>query len=285
MRGGLLAKKRGMTQIYRDDGTCIPVTVLEVGPCQIVQKKTFASDGYDAVQIGFGEGKESRLTKSKRGHCRAHKAKNYRYLREFRTGSTDSYQVGQFLDVSLFKVGDYIDVVGRSKGKGFQGVMKRHGFKGGPGAHGSRFHRIPGSIGQCTFPGEVQKGRKLPGRMGHVRVTVQGLKIVAVRSDENILLARGAVPGSNQGIVFVRMSNENFDQRVQALTDEAEKVKQEAELKKQEAADKKKAEQEAQQAAVAEEAPATEAPSEQVPSEEAAKEEIKIDATEEKKDS
>lgn len=212
--GGLLGKKMGMMQIFDDTGTCTPVTVLQVGPCTVIQKKTQKSDGYSAVQIGFEPLDEKKVNKPRLGHFRSQKLKPFRFLREFRIPDEETYEVGQTLDIGLFRVGDKVDVTGVSKGKGFQGVMKRYGHKGGPGAHGSHFHRTPGSIGQCTYPGEVQKGQKMPGRMGFRRVTSRNLKIVAVRPEENIILTRGSIPGSIQSLIFVRLDTDTLEQRI-----------------------------------------------------------------------
>jgi large subunit ribosomal protein L3 len=225
---GLLGKKVGMTQIFDEAGTCTPVTVLRVGPCTVVQKKTQDSEGYSAVQIGYEALKEKKVNKPYRGHFEKSTLKPFRYLKEFQIPAEETYSVGQLLDVGLFKVGDCIDVTGISKGRGFQGVVKRHGFKGGPGAHGSHFHRVPGSIGQCTTPGEVQKGQKMPGRMGGSRVTVKNLKIMAVRPEEDILLTKGAVPGPNDGLVFIRLNSEIFEERIKTEAEESQEGSSEA---------------------------------------------------------
>lgn len=224
---GLLGKKMGMTQIFDESGECIPVTVLRIGPCAVVQKKTAETDGYTAVQIGYESQRENRSNKPAIGHFKRSGCGPYRYLREIRAADHESYAVGQVLDVKLFHVGDSVDVTGKTKGKGFQGVIKRHGFKGGPGAHGSHFHRVPGSIGQCTSPGEVHKGRKMPGRMGANRVTIRNLRVVAVSPDENILIMRGAVPGPNDSLVFVRLNTEVFEQRIKETTQAKEESKEE----------------------------------------------------------
>ncbi len=230
-RSGLLGKKLGMTQIYNESGQCIPVTVLQVGPCTVVQKKTAESDGYSAVQIGFGEIPERKVNKPKTGHFAKASVKPYRHLKEITVIDDATYSVGQQLGISLVEVGDKVDVIGISKGKGFQGVVKRHGFAGGPKSHGSHFHRVPGSIGQCTSPGEVHKGQKMPGRMGGDQVTVRNLKIVGVRAEENLLLARGAVPGPNDGLIFIRLNDELFEGRIKeqsVAASQAEEVVAEA---------------------------------------------------------
>lgn len=215
MAGGLLGKKLGMTQIYDEAGVCVPVTVLQLGPCPIIQKKTQERDGYAAVQIGYEEIAERKVNKPELGLFKKQKLKPLRFLREFRIQDEGLFEAGQILSVALLRTGDSIDVIGTSKGKGFQGVIKRHGLHGGPAAHGSRFHRTTGSIGQRTSPGEVAKGQKLPGHMGACRVTTRGLQIVAVRPEDNIVLARGAVPGAAGGLVFVRLAKDNFEKRFQ----------------------------------------------------------------------
>ncbi len=217
MKGtGLLGKKIGMTQIFDDAGACVPVTVIQVGPCTVVDKKTQERDGYSALQLGYEPIEDRKVNRPKMGHFKKAGVKPFRYLREVRLSGDDLGTVGQALDISLFAVGDKIDVMGTSKGKGFQGVIKRHGFSGGPGAHGSHFHRVPGSIGQCTSPGEVHKGQKMPGRTGGNSVTVRNLRVVALRADDNVLLIRGAIPGPNDGIVFLRMDEALFQERAQA---------------------------------------------------------------------
>ena len=213
MAGGLLGRKLGMTQIYDDAGNCIPVTVLRVGPCAITQKKTQERDGYSAVQIGFETVKAEKRTRPLQGHFKKQGVEPQRHLREFRITDESLFEVGQTLRVALFQPGDHVDVSGTSKGKGFQGVMKRYGHSGGPGAHGSRFHRAPGSIGQCTTPGEVARGTKLPGRMGGAAITTRKLQVVEVRHEENDLLLRGSVPGANNSLIFVRLPDAVFVKR------------------------------------------------------------------------
>jgi large subunit ribosomal protein L3 len=204
MVDGLLGKKIGMTRLFTEDGRWIEVTVLETGPCTVVQRKTRDKDGYDAVQLGFGEVKEQRLKKPQRGHFEKAGVAPRKTLREFRVEESSELKTGDELKVDLFATGERVDVVGQSKGKGFAGVIKRHGFGGGPGGHGSHFHRAPGSIGQCADPAKVYKNKKLPGHMGNRRVTAQNLEVVNVDADRNLLLVRGAVPGANGGLVMVR---------------------------------------------------------------------------------
>ena len=206
MTNGLLGKKLGMTQIY--DGSVLePVTVIEAGPCRVVAIKTMDRDGYEAVQLSFGEVRERKLSKAEAGHLKKHQVAPSRHLREF--VKTSDVAVGQTVKVDIFKKGDWVDVVGVSKGKGFQGVMKRHNYSGGPESHGSMFHRAPGSIGASSFPSRVWKNKALPGHMGDERVTVQRLKVVDARPDENLLFVRGAVPGGENGIVVVRKSKKS----------------------------------------------------------------------------
>lgn len=203
MTNGLLGKKLGMTQIF-DDSRLTPVTVIEAGPCRVVTIKTKERDGYEAVQLSFGEVKERKLSKAELGHLRKNQAPASRWLREF--DKDGDVAVGQSVTVSMFKKGDWVDVVGISKGKGFQGVVKRHHYAGGPESHGSMFHRAPGSIGASSYPSRVWKGKTLPGHMGSERVTTQRLKVVESRPDENLLFVRGAIPGAANGLIVVRKS-------------------------------------------------------------------------------
>lgn len=202
MTSGILGKKLGMTQIYDESGRLLPVTVIEAGECYVSQVKTAEKDGYDAIQVAFGQTKERKLTKAQMGHLRKAHVPASRHLREFR--KTGEAQLGQTVGVDLFHQGDLVDVQGTSKGKGFQGVMKRFHYGGGPRSHGSMFHRAPGSIGQSSFPSRVWKNKGLPGRMGNRTVTVQHLEVVEVRPEEQLLFVRGAVPGGDGGIVAVR---------------------------------------------------------------------------------
>jgi large subunit ribosomal protein L3 len=205
---GILGKKVGMTQIFDEQGEVIPVTVIEAGPCYVAQVKTVERDGYSAVQLGFEETKPKHLTRPQVQHLRKSDLPLLRHLSEFRLGGDDGdYREGQKITVDIFEVGEYVDVVGTSKGRGFAGVVKRHGFRGGPKTHGqSDRHRTPGSIGACTTPGRVFKGKRMPGRMGGDRVTVQGLKVVLVDPERNLLAVRGSVPGAANGLVFIRLA-------------------------------------------------------------------------------
>jgi len=206
MTRGIIGRKLGMTQVYSQEGDVLPVTVIEAGPCTVVQKKTLGSDGYDALQLGFSQKKKNKINKPLEGHLKKHKASPYGYLKEFRVEKVDDYQEGEKITVDAFNAGDFVDVTGISKGKGFAGVVKRWGFKGGPGAHGSMFHRAPGSIGASAYPSRVFKGRKMPGRLGGDRVTVQNIKVIEVRPEENLILLKGAVPGFRNGVVIIRSS-------------------------------------------------------------------------------
>lgn len=201
---GLMGKKLGMTQVFDESGRVVPVSVLKVGPCVVTQVKTKDKDGYAAVQLGFDESK--RLNSPQRGQRRA-AGSSSRYLREFKADNAGEFQVGQVLDCTVFNVGDKIDVTGVSKGKGFQGTVKRHGFAGGPKTHGqSDRHRAPGSIGSSTTPGRVFKNMKMAGHMGDERKTIQNLQVVSVDAQRNLLLVRGSVPGVNNGLLLVRGS-------------------------------------------------------------------------------
>lgn len=203
MTNGLLGKKLGMTQVF-NEGRLIPVTVIEAGPCRVAQVKTKDHDGYDAVQLSFDEVPERKLTKAQFGHLKKHQVPPSRRLREFK--KTGEVQVGQVIKADVFQKGDWVDVEGVSKGKGFQGVMKRHHYAGGPETHGSMFHRAPGSIGSSSYPSRVWKNKTLPGQLGNERVTVQRLKVIDARADENLLFISGAVPGATGGFVVVRKS-------------------------------------------------------------------------------
>lgn len=203
MTDGLLGKKLGMTQML-DDACLTPVTVIEAGPCRVITVKTKERDGYDAVQLAFGEVKERKLSKAELGHLKKNQAPATRVLREFQKDG--EITVGQVVKADLFKKGDWVDVIGVSKGKGFQGVVRRHHYGGGPESHGSMFHRHPGSIGASSFPSRVWKGKTLPGHMGAERVTTQRLKVVESRPEENLLFVRGSVPGAANGLLVVKKS-------------------------------------------------------------------------------
>ena len=202
---GILGKKVGMTQVFGDKGVMVPVTVLEVGPCLVVQRKTAAADGYEAVQLGLvEEGRKIRVGRPREGHFKKAGVAPMRQLVEFKVGADDEAKPGDQVKASVFAVDDYVDVAGASKGKGFQGVIKRHGFGGGRATHGSMFHRAPGSIGQSAFQSRVFPGTRLPGRMGGERVTVKNLKVVKVDEENNLLYLKGAVPGAKDSFLTLR---------------------------------------------------------------------------------
>jgi large subunit ribosomal protein L3 len=202
----LLGRKLGMTQVWSEDDKLLPVTVIEAGPCVVTQVKTDKRDGYRAVQIGFGEIKAKKLNKPMAGHFAKSNVEPKRYLAEIRLGEGDEIKLGQVLTVESLADAKRVSVSGVSKGKGFAGVMKRHNFKGGPGGHGSHFHRAPGSIGQCATPARVFKGMKLPGHMGSEKVTVRNLEVVKIDLEQNLLLVKGAVPGGKNALLTIRMA-------------------------------------------------------------------------------
>jgi large subunit ribosomal protein L3 len=212
---GLLGKKKGMTQVFAAGGELIPVTVVELGPCTVVQKKTKANDGYDALQLGYSIRKPKGVTRPVRGHFEKKGLPIFTHLKEFRTDMAANFNVGEVLSVEGFKAGDKIHVSGVTKGRGFQGVIKRHGKAGGPAAHGSGFHRAPGSIGMRTWPGRVFKNTRLPGHMGDVNVTTRNLEVVAIRPEDNVILIRGAVPGCREGLLEVVLVHEPLESRTE----------------------------------------------------------------------
>ena len=204
MKKAILGKKIGMTQLFLTDGTMIPVTVVEAGPCPVVQKKTAGRDGYEAIQIGFAELREKLANKPRKGHCEKAGIKAVRYLREFKLEDMSSYEVGQVITADVFAEGDKVDVSGRSKGKGFAGNIKRWNQARGRKTHGSHSYRTAGSMGACTYPGEVMKTKKLPGHMGSENKTVQNLEVVRVDAARNLLLIKGAIPGAKGTMVAVK---------------------------------------------------------------------------------
>jgi len=202
---GILGKKLGMTRIFKDDGTICPVTVIEAGPCPVMQIKTLDKEGYNALQLGYDAIAERKVNKPQKGHMAKAGKDLYRHLKEFTLEGVDEYELGQEITVDIFAAGEKVKVTGTSKGKGFQGVMKRHNFKGSRASHGAeKVHRKPGSIGNATFPGRVWKGKKMPGQMGNARVTLSNVEIVDVRPEDNVLLVKGQVPGPNNGLVMIR---------------------------------------------------------------------------------
>ena len=202
----LIGRKIGMTQIFDEKGKVIPVTVIEAGPCIVAQIKSVETDGYNAIQLGFGDVKESKLNKPQKGHFAKAKLALKKHLREFRVDSLEGVNVGDEIKADTFVAGDKIDVQGTSKGKGFQGVIKRHGQSRGPMGHGSMYHRRPGSMGPTSTPGRVFKGKKLPGHMGKVTVTIQNLDVIKVDADKNVVLVKGSVPGAKGAILKLKTS-------------------------------------------------------------------------------
>ncbi len=203
----ILGRKLGMTQVWDDNDQIVPVTVIEAGPCVVSQVKTKETDGYEAIQIGFGDIREKLVNRPMKGHFDKAGIKPMRYLREVRVDDASAHEPGEVISVDILSETEKVNVTGTSKGKGFAGVIKRHGFGGGPGGHGSHFHRAPGSIGQCASPSRVFKGVRMPGRMGNERVTVRNLKVVRVDVEHNVILVKGAVPGANNGLVEIREVN------------------------------------------------------------------------------
>lgn len=206
MKKGLIGRKVGMTQIFADDGVRIPVTVVEAGPCVVLQKKTAEKDGYSAVQLGYAQQDSARSTRPEIGHAKAAGKGVFRHLKEFKLQDSDNYSVGDTISADIFAPGDIIDVTGVSIGKGFQGVIKRWGFKGGRSSHGSTFHRAPGSIGCSATPSRVFKNKKMPGQLGNETVTIQKLTVVRVDAADNLVMIKGAVPGAKNGIVVLKDS-------------------------------------------------------------------------------
>ena len=204
MKKAILATKIGMTQIFAEDGTLVPVTVLQAGPAVVTQVKTVENDGYSAVQVGFGEIRESLVNKPVKGHFAKAGVPVKRFLREFRFEDAENYKVGDEIKADIFSAGDKVDAVATSKGKGFQGAIHRHGLHRGPMTHGSKYHRHAGSNGACSDPSKVFKGKKMAGRMGHVRVTVQNLEIIRTDADKNLILVKGSVPGAKKALVMLK---------------------------------------------------------------------------------
>ena len=206
MKKAILTTKVGMTQVFSEDGVLTPVTVLQAGPCVVTQVKTVENDGYRAVQVGFGDIREKLVNKPKKGHFAKAGVTAKRFLKEFRLEDAESYTLGQEIKADVFAAGDKVDATAKSKGKGFQGAIKRHGQSRGPMAHGSKYHRHAGSNGSATTPGRVFKGKHMPGHMGAVRVTVQNLEVVSVDAEKNLILVKGAVPGPKKSLVMLKES-------------------------------------------------------------------------------
>ena len=203
----LLGKKIGMTNVFSSDGKLVPVTVVQAGPCVVTQVKTKGTDGYNALQLGFDEKKAEKMNKPMTGHLKKAGDKGFRVLREFRTDDVENVEAGNTIEIDVFAIGDKVNISGISKGRGFQGTIKRHGFHRGPETHGSRNHRKPGSIGNSAWPGRVFKGKKLPGHMGTNRETVKNLTIVDIKHEDNLLLVKGPVPGFKTGILEVQKAD------------------------------------------------------------------------------
>ena len=206
MKKGLIGKKIGMTQIFDENGLVIPVTVIEAGPCVVAQVKTSETDGYNAIQLGFGDVKAKHINKPEMGHFAKSKLDPKKHLREFRLDNISSFKVGDEVKADIFAAGEKVDIQGTSKGKGFQGVIKRHGQSRGPMGHGSMYHRRPGSMGPTSTPGRVFKGKKLPGHMGSQTITIQNLEVVRVDLDKNVILVKGSVPGAKGAILKLKTS-------------------------------------------------------------------------------
>ncbi len=205
MNKGIIGKKIGMTQVFDEDGAAVGVTAIEVEPSIVVQVKTKAKEGYDAIQLAYGRKKQKNITKPLQGHFNKANKGFFRKLKEFEADG-EAHEIGQEITADIFKAGDLVDIVGTSKGKGFQGVVKRHGFRGGRATHGSMFHRAPGSIGASADPARVFKGTKMGGHMGCVRKTIQNLQIWQVRTDRNLILLKGSIPGSKNGFVLIKQA-------------------------------------------------------------------------------
>jgi large subunit ribosomal protein L3 len=203
----IIGRKLEMTQLFAEDGTVLPVTLIEAGPCIVTQVKTPEIDGYSALQIGFGKSKPKNVNKPQRGHLDKVGKGYFETLHEVRTDQIGDFQTGQELSVDVFAIGEFVDVTGISKGKGFSGTIRRWNFQRGPAGHGSKNIREPGSTGNATYPGRVIKGKKMPGQKGNKRITLMGLKIVDIRPEENLLIVKGAVPGSSNGIIYIRKNN------------------------------------------------------------------------------
>ena len=206
MKKAILTTKVGMTQIFNEDGVLTPVTVLQAGPCVVTQVKTVENDGYSAIQVGYGDIREKLVNKPQKGHFAKAGVSAKRFVKEFRLEDAESYSLGQEIKADIFAAGDKIDATAKSKGKGFQGAIKRHGQSRGPMAHGSKYHRHAGSNGSATTPGRVFKGKHMPGHMGAVKVTVQNLEVVRVDADQNLILVKGSVPGPKKSLVMLKES-------------------------------------------------------------------------------
>ncbi len=222
----ILGEKIGMSQIFSPKGELIPVTVVRAGPCFVIQKKKVSKEGYNAVQVGFKNAKEKKLKKPLKGHFEKTKIPPLKFLREFRIENPNECEIGQEIKANIFKIGDFVDVGGISKGKGFQGVMKRHGFHGGPASHGqSDRKRAPGSIGGSSYPSRVFKGMKMAGRMGGEKKTIKNLEVIEVKEDENIILLKGSIPGAKKFLVVIKKSKRGSAETEKKVNAEAQKQK------------------------------------------------------------
>ncbi len=206
MKKAILATKVGMTQIFSEDGVLTPVTVLQAGPCVVTQIKTIENDGYEAIQVGFGDIRENLVNRPRKGHFAKAGVASKRFLRELKLDNVADYSVGQEIKADIFAEGDHVDATGTTKGKGFQGAIKRFGLQRGPMKHGSKYHRHAGSNGAATSPGRVFKGKHMPGQMGNVRATVQNLEVVRIDAENNVILVKGAVPGPKKAMIFLKES-------------------------------------------------------------------------------
>jgi large subunit ribosomal protein L3 len=204
MSKGLIGKKLGMTSVFTPDGRYVPVTIIQVGPCIVTQIKTLAGEGYNALQLGFGEKKAGKTTKPLQGHFKRSGDTCFAYVREVDVENPENFTLGQSLGPDIFKVGERVDVVGKTKGRGFSGVIKRHGFSGGRDTHGSKSHRVPGSIGSSAWPSRVFRGKRMPGHYGNDRQTTQNLEIVDIRTAENLIMVKGAIPGHRDALVMIK---------------------------------------------------------------------------------
>jgi large subunit ribosomal protein L3 len=240
----LIGRKLGMTRVFSESGESVPVTVIKASPCFIIDRRTEERDGYTAYVMGFGEKKEKRVKRPVLGLCKKAGVPPVEVIREFRVKDTSSFEIGEKIPVSVLQEGDRIDVVGWSKGKGFQGVVKRWGFAGGPGSHGSRFGRAPGSAGAGTYPGRVLKGKKFPGRMGNDRVTVKNLEVVTLDEEKGLIVVKGAVPGFRNGFLLIKIKGDvDFTARKEMAKERAEKKEKKVEVTTEEAAAEEKVEE------------------------------------------
>jgi large subunit ribosomal protein L3 len=228
----LIGKKLGMTRVFNEEGKSLPVTVIKASPCFVIDRRTEERDGYTAYVMGFGEKKEKRVKKPVLGLCKKAGVPPVEIIREFRATDTSTFEVGEKIPVSVLQKGDRIDVVGWSKGRGFQGVVKRWGFSGGPGSHGSTFHRAPGSAGAGTYPGRVLKGKKFPGRMGNERITVRNLEVVSLDEENGLIVVKGAVPGFTNGLLLIKIGGDiDISARKELAKEQAKKAKEKCEKK------------------------------------------------------